>query len=94
MGTLDYHPTQGNIKFISSHHKVKIFQVSSFCTTYFNNLWMLPSPLVTMDGTEHSGMSMPLSAAEVVYSLVQQASANTDPTLAQEFDPFLEPIWA
>ena len=41
-----------------------------------------------------SGMSMPLSAAEVAYSLVQQASANPDPTPAQEFDPLLEPIWA
>jgi hypothetical protein len=35
-----------------------------------------------------------LSAAEVAYSLVQQASANTDPTPAQELDPILEPIWA
>jgi hypothetical protein len=41
-----------------------------------------------------SGMSMPLSAAEVAYSLVQQASANPDPTPAQELDPLLEPIWA
>jgi hypothetical protein len=39
-------------------------------------------------------MSMPLSAAKVAYSLVQQASANTDPTPTQEFDPLLEPIWA
>ena len=37
---------------------------------------------------------MPLSAAEVAYSLVQQDSANPDPTPAQELDPFLEPIWA
>jgi hypothetical protein len=47
-----------------------------------------------MDETGHSGMSMPLSAAEVAYSLVQQASANPDPTPAQELDPLLEPIWA
>jgi hypothetical protein len=39
-------------------------------------------------------MSMPLSATKVAYSLVQQASANTDPTPAQELDPSLEPIWA
>jgi hypothetical protein len=30
MGTFDYPPPQGNIKFIFSHHKVDIFQVSSF----------------------------------------------------------------
>jgi hypothetical protein len=39
-------------------------------------------------------MSMPLSAAEAAYSLVQQASANLDLTPAQELDPLLEPIWA
>jgi hypothetical protein len=70
MGTCDYPPPQGNIKFISSHHRVEIFQVSLFCTTYFNDPWILPSPSTTMDGTENPGMSMPVSAAEVVYSLV------------------------
>jgi hypothetical protein len=94
IGTFDYPTPQGDIKFISNHHKVDIFQVSSFCTTYFNDRWMLPSPSATMDGPGHPGMSMPLSTAEVAYSLVQQASTNTDPNPTQEFDPLLEPIWA
>jgi hypothetical protein len=94
MGTFDYPPPQGDIKFISNHHKVEIFQVLSFRMTYFDDPWILPSPSVMMDGIGHSGMSMPLSAVEVAYSLVQQASAHTDPTPAQEFDPLLEPIWA
>jgi hypothetical protein len=94
MGTFDYPPPQGDVKFISDHHMVDIFQVSSFRMTYFNDLWILPSPSAMMDGTGHLGMSMPLSTAEVVYSLVQQASANTDPTPAQELDPLLKPIWA
>jgi hypothetical protein len=47
-----------------------------------------------MDGIGHPIMSMPLSTTKVVYSLVQQTSAHTDPTLAQEFNPLLEPIWA
>jgi hypothetical protein len=47
-----------------------------------------------MDETGHAGMSMPLSAAEVVYSLVQQDSATPDPTPSQDLDPPLEPIWA
>ena len=79
---------------MSNHHKVEIFQVSSFCMTYFEDPWILPSPSATMDETGHPGMSMPLSAAEVAYSLVQQASANPDPTPAQELDPLHEPIWA
>jgi hypothetical protein len=61
--------------------------------TYFADLWILPSPSATMDEIGHSGMSMPLLAAEVAYSLVQQASSNPDPTPAQELDPLLEPIW-
>jgi hypothetical protein len=33
MGTFNYPPPQGDIKFISNHHKVEIFQVPSFCMT-------------------------------------------------------------
>jgi hypothetical protein len=94
MGTFDYPPPQGDAKFISDHHKVEIFQVSSFRMTYFTDPWILPSPSNTMEGTGHPGMSMPLSTTKVAYSLVQQDSANLDPTLAQEFDPLLESIWA
>jgi hypothetical protein len=94
MGTIDYPPPQSDIKFISSHHKVEIFQVSSFRMTYFEDPWILPSPSAMMDETGNLCMSMPLSAIEVAYSLVQQASANTDPTPTQELDPLLEPIWA
>jgi hypothetical protein len=94
MGSFDYPPPQGDIKFISNHHKVGIFQVLSFRMTYFDDLWTLPSPSAMMDGTGHLGMSMPLSAAEVAYSLVQQTSSHTDPAHAQELDPLLELIWA
>jgi hypothetical protein len=71
MGTFNYPPPHNDVKFISNHHKVEIFQVSSFRMTYFEDPWILPSPSTTMDETGHSGMSIPLSAAEVVYSLVQ-----------------------
>jgi hypothetical protein len=94
MGTFDYPPPHGDVNFRSTHHKAEIFHVSSFHTTYFQDLWILPSPSATMDETRHAGMSMPLLVAEVAYSLVQQASANPDPTLTQELDPLLEPIWA
>jgi hypothetical protein len=93
MGTFDCPPSHDDIKFISNHHKVEIFQVSSFRMTYFEDPWILPSPSTTMDETGHSSMSMPLSTIEVVYSLVQQASSNPDPTPTQELDPLLEPIW-
>jgi hypothetical protein len=94
MGTFDYPPPQGDVKFISTHHKAEIFHVSSFYMTYFQDLWILPSPSDTMDATGHVGMSTPLLAAEVAYSLVQQASATPDLIPPQELDPLLEPIWA
>jgi hypothetical protein len=94
MGTFDYPPPQGDVKFISDHHKVEILHVSLFCMTYFNDPWTLPSPSTMMEGIGHHGMAMPLSTTKVAYSLVQQASADPDPTPAQELDPILEPIWA
>jgi len=94
MGTFDYPTPHDDVKFISTHHKAEIFHVLSFRMTYFQDPWILPSPSATMDETGQSDMSMPLSAAEVAYSLVQQASANPDLIPAQELDPLLEPIWA
>ena len=94
MGTFDYPPPHNNVKFISNHHKAEIFHVSSFRTTYFQDPWIIPSPSDMMDAMGHAGMSTPLLAAEVAYSLVQQASANPDLTPTQELDPLLEPIWA
>jgi hypothetical protein len=94
MGTVNYPPPHDDVKFIYNHHKAKIFQVSSFCMTYFEDPWILPSPSATMDETGHSSMSMPLSAAEVAYSFIKQTSSNPDLTPAQELDPLIEPIWA
>jgi hypothetical protein len=47
-----------------------------------------------MEGTRHPGMSNPLFAVEVMYSIVKQALTDPDPTLAQDLDPVLETIWA
>jgi hypothetical protein len=97
MGTFDYSPHFGNVKFISvapNQLRDEIFQLSSFRMTYFNDLWTLPSPLASMEGTGHPIMSMPLSVIEVAYSIVQQASFDPNPTPAQDLNPVLEPIWA
>jgi hypothetical protein len=94
MGTFDYPPPSDDVKFVLDQPKVDIFQVSSFRTTYFNDLWTLPSPSFTMEGTWHHSMAIPLSGAEVVYLIVQQASVDPDPTPAQELDPILHPTWA
>jgi hypothetical protein len=41
-------------------------------------------------------MAMPLSAAEVTYQAIQQATADSDqtPSWTEEDDQFPEPIWA
>jgi hypothetical protein len=70
MGTFDYPPPHDDIKFMSNHHKVEIFQVSLFRMTYFEDPWILPSPSAMMDETGHSSMYMPLFSTEVAYSLV------------------------
>jgi hypothetical protein len=44
MGTFDYPPPHEDVKFISNHHKVDIFQVSSFHMNFFEDPWILPSP--------------------------------------------------
>jgi hypothetical protein len=82
MGTFNYLPPFNDVKMIlvvPDQPKDAIFSVTSFCTTYFNYMWILPSPSAMMEGTGHYGMSMPLSMEKVAYSIVQQAS--TDPDL-------------
>jgi hypothetical protein len=46
-----------------------------------------------MEGIRHHGMAIPMSMAEVVYSIVQKASIDHDLTPAQELHPVIEPIW-
>jgi hypothetical protein len=97
MGTFDYPSPFGDVKLISvvpDQPRDDIFQVSSFQSIYFHDSWNLPFPSTSMEGTGNPSMAMPLSATEVVYSIVQQAFVEPDPTPAQELYPILEPIWA
>jgi hypothetical protein len=97
IGTFDYPPLTDNVHYMSAvpdQPRAKIFQISSFRTTYFNDPWNLPSPSTTMEGIGHHGMDMPLSTEEVAYSTVQQDSAHLDLTPTHELDSILKPIWA
>jgi hypothetical protein len=47
MVTFDYLPPTSNVHFMSvvpDHPRSKIFQISTFRMTYFNDPWTLPSP--------------------------------------------------
>jgi hypothetical protein len=97
MGTFDYPSPSNDVRFIlvvPDHSKATIFQVSSFKTSYFHDPWNLPSPSTSMEGVGNLGMAMPLSTAEVVYSVVKKASTNPDLAPPHELDLVLKPIWA
>jgi hypothetical protein len=97
MGMFNYPPPSGDLKIISvfpNQPRDDIFQVSSLCTTYFNDLCTLPSPSALMEVTGNPGMSIPLSVTKFAYSIIQQASIDPDPTPAPELDPVIKPIWA
>jgi hypothetical protein len=94
MGTSNYRPPSSDVKMISvvlNQPRPEIFQVSSFCMTYFNDLWTLPSPSASMEWTRHPVMSILLSMVEVVYSTFQEALVNPDLTPTSNLDPILEP---
>jgi hypothetical protein len=97
MGMFEFPPPLNDVKFIlvvPDQPKTVILQVSSFRTTYFDDLWTLTSPSSSMEGVGNPGMAMPLSLTEVAYSIFQQSSTNLDPAPPQELDPVLETIWA
>jgi hypothetical protein len=49
-----------------------------------------------VEGRFHVGMVEPLSAAEIAYQAIQQATIDSDqtPVVTEEDDLFPEPIWA
>jgi hypothetical protein len=97
MGTFNYLLPSNDVKFIlvvPDQQKATIFQVTSFRMSYFNDLWILPSPSASMEWVGHPRMDMPLSTTKVAYNIFQQASINPDPDPPHELDPVLEPILA
>jgi hypothetical protein len=96
MGNFDYPYLANDVNLISivlDQSKVAIFQVASFRTSYFNDPWILPSSLTSMEGIRHPRMAIPLSPIEFAYSIVQKTSANPDLAPPQELVPVIEPIW-
>jgi hypothetical protein len=60
--------------------------------SYFNDPWNIPSPSNLMEGIGNPRMAILLSATEVAYSIVQQASANSDLAPPHELYTSLEPL--
>jgi hypothetical protein len=67
MGTFDYPSPSNDVKFnLDVPHQLKavIFQIVSLRTSYFNKLWILPSPSNSMEGIGNPIMDIPLSIVE------------------------------
>jgi hypothetical protein len=62
MGTFDFIASNHQIYAISSESLSSMRSVS-FCNSYFNDPWTLPSPTVSCEGQSHIRMEMPLSVA-------------------------------
>jgi hypothetical protein len=67
-----------------------------FPTSYFSDLWTLPSLTLSCEGHLHVEMAMPLSAAKIVYQFVLDSSVDLESitSLTDKEDPVLRPVWA
>jgi hypothetical protein len=95
MGTFDFSTP--------SHHVYAMFSrpISKgrsipFYTSYFSDLWTLPSPNSSCEGQSHAGMAMPLLTIEIAYQVVLDSSADPDPVPSSmdEEDLVSRPVWA
>jgi hypothetical protein len=95
MGTFDFSAPNHQVYSMSSR-SVSTARSVAFCTSYFDDLWTLPSPTLSCEGKLHAGMAMPLLAAEITYQAILNSSANLDPipSPTDEEDLMSRPVWA
>jgi hypothetical protein len=99
-----YSSLMGTFNFSAPNHQVYAMcsrSVSTgrsipFCTSYFDDLWTLPSPTLSCEGQSHAGMAMPLSATEITYQAILNSSMDLDPipSPTDEEDLMSRPVWA
>jgi hypothetical protein len=66
MGTFDFSTPNHHVYAMSSR-PVSTGRSIPFCTSYFNDLWTLPSPTLSCEGQSHARMAMPLSTTKITY---------------------------
>jgi hypothetical protein len=95
MGTFDFMTPSHHIYAMSSR-AISTGRSIPFRTSYFIDLWTLPSPTSSCEGQLHAGMAMPLSTTEIVYQFVLDSFANPDSVTSpmNDEDPVLRPMWA
>jgi hypothetical protein len=95
MGTFDFSASSHHVYSMYSR-LVSIGRSIPFCTSYFSDPWTLPSPNLSFQGRSHAGMTMPLSATDIVYQVVLNSSAdpNLIPSPMDEEDLVSMSVWA
>jgi hypothetical protein len=91
MGSFDFSTSNHQVYAMSSR-LVSTGRSISFRTSYFDDLWTLPSLTLSCEGQSHAGMAMPLSTTEIVYQVVLDSSADPDPVPSSTDEEDL--IWA
>jgi hypothetical protein len=97
-----YSSLMGTFNFVALSHHVYAMSIRPiltgrsipFCTSYFSDLWTLPSPTSSFEGQLHVGLAMPLSTTKIVYQYVLDSSADPVTSPTYEEDPVLRPVWA
>jgi hypothetical protein len=98
-----YSSLMGTFNFSAPNHQVYAMSSRSFLTgrsvpfytSYFDDLWTLPSPTLSCEGQLHAGMAMPLSTTEITYQAILNSSAeDLVPSPIDEEDLMSRPVWA
>jgi hypothetical protein len=95
MGAFDFSTPNHQVYTMSNRH-VSTGRFIPFRTSYFDDLWTLPSPNLSCEGHLQAGMSMSLSAIKIVYQDVIDSSTDPDlvPSPMDEEDIMSRTIWA
>jgi hypothetical protein len=95
MGTFDFSSPNHQVYAMSSR-PVSTGRFSPFRTSYFDDLWTLPSLTLSYEGHSHARMAMPLSTTEIVYQALLDSSVDPDPipSSMDEEDLVSRPVWA
>jgi hypothetical protein len=95
MGTSDFSALKHHIYAMSSS-PVSTGRSIPFHTSYFNDLWTLPSLTLSCEGQSHAGMAMPLSTSKIMYQANLDSSVDPDlvPSPTNKEDPVFRFVWA
>ena len=93
MVTFDFSASNHHV-YVISNRLISTRRSIPFRTSYFSDIWTLPSPTSSCEGQSHAGMAMPLLAIEIVYQVVLESSVDLDSITLRMYEEHLvlEPV--